>query len=140
MGEPVLAAITGLSQGILGSERYVMIITSQRLVFLHQNDEDFKLLRRKIREDSKNHWGGYFKGKDVNLLMRTYPRNVSVMVQNVKKLKLLKSSYRYSFFWMMRVKASGYNEKFRFGSCTQEQRDALKNLLGKRFKRVYFIV
>lgn len=148
MGESILTAISGLTQGILGRKNYVMLITSQRLVFMELTGEDIKRLNQKAREDSKNSGDGFFKrmasglkatlntgslfkGMDVNQVMRTYPSNVSVMAQNVKQLRIKSKGEDY---FEMQVKASGYNEKFRFDSYAKEQNEALKNLLGNRYK------
>ncbi len=151
MGEPIRTAISGLTQGILGRKNYVMLITSQRLVFMELKIEDIKRLNQRAREDSKNRGDGFFKkmssglkgtfntgllfkGMDVNQVMRTYPSNVSVMAQNVKQLRIKSRGAEDYDYYEMQVKASGYNEKFRFDTYSKEQNEALKNLLGNRYK------
>ncbi len=128
-----------------------MLITSQRLVFMELKIEDIKRLNQRAREDSKNRGDGFFKkissglkgtfntgllfkGMDVNHVMRTYPSNVSVMAQNVKQLRIKSRGSEDSDYYEMQVKASGYNEKFRFDTYSKEQHEALKNLLGNRYK------
>jgi len=60
-GEPVLTAISGLRQGILGRKNYVMLITGQRLVFMELTASDIKELNSQAKEDSKNRGEGMLK-------------------------------------------------------------------------------
>ncbi len=149
-GEPVLTAISGLRQGILGRKNYVMLITGQRLVFMELTASDIKELNRQAKEESKNRGEGMFKrlsagftasmntgimfkGTDIKELIIRYPNTFSVPAQSVKELRI-KSQGGDSDSYELRIKSSGYNEKFRISKYEKEQDKALKSLLGGRYK------
>ena len=84
----MVAAISGLRQGILGRKNFVMLITGQRLVFTEMTGNDVKELNRqaKARGDgvfgrmkagfsASMNTGEVFKGQDVNTVIPEIPRS-----------------------------------------------------------------
>jgi hypothetical protein len=149
-GEPVVAAISGLKQGILGRKNYVMLITGQRLVFMELTGNDIKELNRQAKEYSKARGDGLlgrmkagfsatlntgelFKGQDVNGVMQKYPTSVSVPSSYVNQLRI-KNRGGESDDYELKIKSNGFNKKYRFSRYDKEDHQTLQMLLGDRYK------
>ncbi len=148
-GEPVVAAISGLKKGILGRKNFIMLITSQKLVFTELTGDDIKELNKQSRKQSKARGDGLlgrmgagltatmksgelFIGLDINEALRRYPNTVQVPANTVSKLRISNQGVDYNYY-DLKIKAAGYNEKYRFTDYDKRDHQALKNLLGNSY-------
>ena len=154
-GEQVYATMSGLTKGILGRDNYVMLITQKRLMFIKLSGDDRKNIGNAITEQAKadgagflgriaaginanNNLGNYFIGWTPQQVSAQYGNVMSVEEQSVKELRIRTINNdvdsTYTTQYELRIKSTGYNEKFRLTQYNKEENRALKELLGKRFK------
>ena len=148
-GEPVLAAISGLKQGMLGRKNYVMLITNQRLVITELSGKDIKELNKQAKEQAKAEGAGLlgrmaaglnatmntgqlFAGMDVNEVLRKYPNTMQLPENTVNKLRINHQGIDNTHY-DIEINASGFREQYRFNEYTKGDHHALKNLLGNRY-------
>ena len=151
VGEQVFATISQLTKGMLGREHYVMLMTPQRLLFVRLTGDDRTEISRAITDEAMKDGAGFFgrmvAGLSASSNMGDYfigwtPQQVSaryevftVPLSAVRELRIKSmNTTDYDNKYELRIKSNGFNEKFRLSRVEKEEHQALKRLLGGRFK------
>lgn len=149
--EQVYASISGLTKGLMGRENYVLLITPQQLMFVRLDSKELTEIVTAARQEAGNQGKGffgkigaqlgahsnageYFHGWDPQQIHNRY--NVTpVHLNSVQELRVRdRQDQDNKLRYELNVKATGYDEKFRFNNYRKEHSQALKQLLGGRFK------
>lgn len=152
-GEQVYASISGLNKGFFGRENYVMLITRRELLFVRLKGDEMDTIIQSAREKANTEGKGFFGkisaqlGAHFNMgdyfldwtPQEVYSRFgdvVSVPLSSVNEVRVRSRNDQDGFqdSYELRVKSTGYNEKFIFDQFNQGHSDTLKQVLGSRFK------
>jgi hypothetical protein len=140
-----------MTRGLLRREYYVMLITQRRLMFVKLSDDDRKRIGSTIQEKAKSDGAGllgriaagigasqslgdYFHGWSPEQVSNQYGDVYSVLAGDVRELRMKTVDMDYGNDYELRIKSNGYNEKFHVTNYNKEEHQALKRLLGNRFK------
>ena len=135
----------------MGRENYVLLITPQQLMFVRLDSRELTEIVQAARQQADNQGQGffgkigaqlgahsnageYFHGWSPQQIHNRY-NATPVHLNTVQELRVRDrhdsdNKDRYE----LRIKATGYNEKFRFNNYRKEHSQTLKQLLGARFK------
>ena len=151
-GEQIFASISELSKGILGREYYVMLMTTQTLLFVKLSGEDRKQIGQEMTSQAKDegvglfgriatglsassNMGDYFIGWTPQQVSSRYNDVVSVSVMSVREIRIRSmNTTDYDNKYELRIKAAGFNEKFRLARHEKDEHQALKQLFGGKYK------
>lgn len=150
-GEQIVTVMSGLEKGMLRRDKYLMLITPMRLMFVKLTGDDIRELGQSMVDEAKAQGAGRLRrwatavGANQNMgdmLIGWTPQQVeakynevfSVSNASVNELRIRKKTEEYNDWYELRVKSPGYNEKFRLENYQKHHNEALKQLLGNRFK------
>lgn len=151
-GEQIFSSMSGLSKGILGREHYVMLMTPKTLLFVKLSGEDRKQIGKEMTEQARadgaglfgriatslsasSNMGDYFIGWTPQQVSARFNDVVTVSVMSVREIRIKSmNTTDYDKKYELRVKAPGFNEKFRLSRQEKDEHKALKQLFGKRYK------
>jgi hypothetical protein len=152
-GEWVYSSISGLNKGFFGRENYVMLITQQQLIFVRLKGEEMNVIIQSAREKANTEGKGFFGkisaqlGAHFNMgdyflnwtpqqVYSRFGEVVSVPLNSINEIRVRAKKDQEDFqdSYELRIKSTGYNEKFVFDRFNKEHRDTLKQVLGSRFK------
>lgn len=127
----------------------MMLITANSLVFTQLSNDELKELNNRARAASEASGDGFlkrmsvglnasmntgslFEGQSINEVMMRFPNSVKVEESRVRELRIrdLGDDVNYE----LRIRASGYDEKYRFSTYDKRDHQALKAMLGGRYK------
>ena len=151
-GEQIFASMSGLSKGILGREHYVLLMTPQTLLFVKLSGEDRKQIGQEMTEQAKSdgagflgriatslsassNMGDYFIGWTPQQVSARFNDVMTVSVMSVREIRIKSmNTTDYDNTYELRVKATGFNEKFRLARHEKNEHQALKQLFGNKYK------
>lgn len=147
--ELVVAAISGLKQGILGRKNHVLLITNQKLVITQLSGKEIKELNKQAKEKAKADGAGFlgrmtaglkatmntgqlFIGDEINEVLRRYPNTVQIPGNTVNSLRISHHGVDNDYY-DVEFNAAGFNESYRFDEYSKADHMALQNLLGNKY-------
>ncbi|MCW4013623.1 MAG: zinc ribbon domain-containing protein [Candidatus Bathyarchaeota archaeon] len=151
-GEQIFASMSGLSKGLLGREYYVLLMTPQTLLFVKLSGEDRKQIGQEMTAHAKDegvglfgriatslsassNMGDYFIGWTPQQVSARFNDVFSVSVMSVREIRVRSmDTTDYDRKYELRVKATGFNEKFRLSRHEKDEHQALKQLFGGKYK------
>lgn len=147
--ELIVAAISGLKQGMLGRKTYVLLITNQKLVITQLSGKEIKELNKQAKEKAKAEGAGFlgrmtaglkatmntgqlFIGDEINKVLIKYPNTTQIPGNTVNSLRISHHGVDNDYY-DIEFNAARFNESYRFDEYSKADHQALQKLLGNRY-------